>query len=54
MLGWSGQTGGQGDINSSILADGVLCYYNYYDNSIYAVGKGPSATTVEAPLAGVP
>jgi hypothetical protein len=31
-------------------ADGYLAYYNYYDNQIYAIGKGPSATTVEAPL----
>ncbi len=47
MLGWSGQTGGQGG-STAVLADGVLVYYNYYDNSLYAVGKGPSATTVEA------
>ncbi len=52
MLGWAGQSGGPGTA-TTVLADGVLCYYNYYDNSIYAVGKGPSAVTVEAPLTGV-
>ncbi len=47
MLGWSGQTGGQG-LSTQILADGTLVYYNYYDNSLYAVAKGPSQTTVTA------
>ena len=52
MLGWSGQSGGQGG-STAVLADGVLAYYNYYDNSLYAIGKGPSATTVETPLTAV-
>jgi hypothetical protein len=47
MLGWAGQTGGQG-LSTTILADGTIVYYNYYDNSIYAVAKGPSQTTVTA------
>ncbi len=47
MLSWSGQTGGQG-LSTQVLADGTLCYYNYYDNQIYAVAKGPSQTTVIA------
>ena len=47
MLAWSGQTGGQG-LSTQILADGTLVYYNYYDNQIYAVAKGPSQTTVTA------
>jgi hypothetical protein len=47
MLGWSGQTGGQGG-STAVLADGILSYYNYYDNSIYAIGKGPSETSVSA------
>jgi hypothetical protein len=47
MLSWSGQTGGQG-LSTQILADGTLVYYNYYDNQIYAVAKGPSQTTVTA------
>ncbi|MCX8151143.1 MAG: hypothetical protein N3D85_06550 [Candidatus Bathyarchaeota archaeon] len=48
MLSWAGQTGGQG-LSTMLIADGVLVYYNYYDNSLYAIGKGPSATTVDAP-----
>jgi hypothetical protein len=52
MLSWSGQTGGTGT-STAVLADGVLVYYNYYDNSLYAIGKGPSATTVEAPLTAI-
>jgi hypothetical protein len=45
MLGWAGQTGGTGS-STSVLAEGTLVYYNYYDNQIYAIGKGTSATTV--------
>ena len=47
MLSWSGQIGGQGG-STALLADGTLCYYNYYDNQVYAVAKGPSQTTVTA------
>jgi outer membrane protein assembly factor BamB len=47
MLSWSGQTGGQG-LSTQILADGTLVYYNYYDNQLYAVAKGPSQTSVTA------
>ena len=47
MKGWAGQVGGRG-LSTSILAEGFLAYYNYYDNSVYVVGKGPSATTVAA------
>ncbi|HEX9261505.1 MAG TPA: PQQ-binding-like beta-propeller repeat protein, partial [Candidatus Bathyarchaeia archaeon] len=35
------------------IADGELIYWNNYDQQVYAVGKGPSSTTVEAPMAGV-
>ena len=52
MLSWAGQSGGPGD-STSILADGYLVYYNYYDNQLYCVGKGPSATTVEAPMTAI-
>ncbi len=45
LVGWAGQTGG-GGASTMIEADGFLLYYNYYDNQIYCVGKGPSATTV--------
>ena len=40
--------------STSIIADGFLCYYNYYDNSIYCVGKGPTKITVKAPDVEVP
>ena len=35
------------------IADGYLTAVNAYDNQIYTIGKGPSATTVQAPLSGV-
>ncbi len=35
------------------IVDGVLTAVNAYDNQIYTIGKGPSKTTVAAPLAGV-
>jgi len=31
------------------VADGFSTYFNGYDNQIYTLGKGPSATTVTAP-----
>lgn len=52
VLSWAGQSGGPG-LSTSVLADGYLAYYNYYDNQIYCVGKGPSATTVTAPDVGI-
>ncbi len=36
-----------------VLADGYLVGLNLYDNQIYCLGKGPSATTVEAPTLAV-
>jgi hypothetical protein len=36
-----------------VQADGYLSYYNYYDNQIYTIGKGPSAMTISAPSVGV-
>jgi hypothetical protein len=47
MDGWAGTIGGHG-VSTSILADGFFVYYNFYDNSIYSVGKGPSETQVTA------
>ena len=35
------------------VADGTLIYWNNYDHQVYAVAKGPSAMTVEAPHVGV-
>jgi hypothetical protein len=52
MMGMAGQNGGRGT-STSVLADGFFAYYNYYDNQIYSVGKGPSATTVQAPMTGI-
>jgi len=52
MMGWAGQTGGMGG-STMVEAEGFLTYYNYYDNQIYCIGKGPSATTVEAPMAAI-
>jgi hypothetical protein len=34
-------------------ADGVLIYWNNYDAQIYAIGKGPTELTVDAPKAAV-
>jgi len=36
--------------SSYAMADGFNTWFNGYDNQIYVVGKGPSATTVQAPL----
>jgi hypothetical protein len=36
------------------IADGILIGLNYHDMELYAFGKGPSATTVEAPMTAVP
>jgi outer membrane protein assembly factor BamB len=32
-----------------IMGDSVIAMYNSYDQGVYAIGKGPSAITVEAP-----
>jgi outer membrane protein assembly factor BamB len=47
MNGWAGTIGGHG-VSTCALADGFFVYYNFYDNSVYSVGKGPSATSVTA------
>ena len=36
------------------VAEGYLIFSNSYDGYMYVIGKGPSATTVEAPLTSVP
>jgi hypothetical protein len=38
---------------SYAMADGYNTWFNGYDNQIYVVGRGPSATTVTAPNIGV-
>ncbi len=34
----------------AVIGDSVMVTYDTYDNRIYAIGKGPSETTVEAPF----
>jgi len=36
------------------IADGFLVGLNFYDNQIYCIGKGPSATTVTGPETTIP
>ena len=42
------------DPSNVAMADGILVGLDYFDNELYAFGKGPSATTLEAPLTAVP
>jgi outer membrane protein assembly factor BamB len=50
LTGWgTGMYVGQYDI----VADDSFVYLNCYDMQIYTVGKGPSAMTVEAPMADI-
>jgi outer membrane protein assembly factor BamB len=44
----SGYTG-EFTAQSYAIADGYSVFLNGYDNQIYSVGKGPSATTISAP-----
>lgn len=36
-----------------IMGDSILATQDTYDQRIYAIGKGPSATTVQAPMTGI-
>jgi hypothetical protein len=36
-----------------IIGDSIIATMNSYDQQIYAIGKGPSAVTVDAPMSGV-
>jgi hypothetical protein len=36
-----------------IMGDSVIAMYNFYDQEVYAIGKGPSATTVQAPMTAI-
>jgi len=38
---------------SFAIADGFAVFPNSYDNQVYSVGRGPSATTVDAPMANI-
>jgi hypothetical protein len=51
MTGWAG-VGRFSDWGWPV-ADGYLAYLNVYDMQVYCLGKGPSATTVEAPLTAI-
>ena len=46
MIGWANPRTIQ-------VADGILTYWNNYDHQVYAIGKGPSALTVDAPAAAI-
>ena len=43
-----------GNVGAGAIADGYLVTLNFYDNRIYCIGKGPTATTVTAPDTAVP
>jgi outer membrane protein assembly factor BamB len=49
IFGWGNMMSGTG----GAIADGFLTVYNPYDGQIYSYGKGPSALTVEAPMADI-
>ena len=49
----SAYTGVGNTINSYGIADGFTTFFNGYDNQIYVVGRGPSATQVQAPMTAV-
>ena len=38
---------------AGVIADGFLAYFNAYDGQVYSIGKGPSKTTIEAPMAAI-
>jgi hypothetical protein len=42
-----------GSMNTPAIADGYAVFLNGYDMQVYTVGRGPSATTVEAPMADI-
>lgn len=42
-----------GWLSPKAIADGYLVTFNGYDNQMYTFGKGPSATTVQAPMTAV-
>lgn len=46
ILGWF-------HAGAPVLADGYMVSFNGYDNRIYCFGKGPSATTLQAPMTAV-
>jgi hypothetical protein len=49
LTGWGGYPSRTG----AAMADGFFVYFNCYDSQLYCIGKGTSATTVEAPMTAV-
>jgi len=39
--------------SNAIIGDSIIATMDVYDQRVYAIGKGPSATTVEAPLTAI-
>ena len=48
---WTLSNHNGGGTSAAAIADGFATFFNGYDDQIYVVGKGPSALTVEAPMA---
>ncbi|MGA3289727.1 MAG: PQQ-binding-like beta-propeller repeat protein [Candidatus Bathyarchaeia archaeon] len=46
---WTLSDDDNGGPGTAAMADGYNTFFNGYDNQIYVVGRGPSATTVQAP-----
>jgi outer membrane protein assembly factor BamB len=51
IMGYSGSF--ESPRGDAVVAEDFLVYLNHYSMQIYCVGKGPSATTVEAPMAAI-
>jgi hypothetical protein len=47
---WTLSDDDNGGTPTAAIADGFATFFNGYDNQIYSVGRGPSDTTVQAPL----
>lgn len=50
---WTLLNTNNGGATYGALADGMNVFFNGYDNQIYAVGRGPTQTSVSAPHAGL-
>ena len=50
---WTLSNHNGGGVSAVALADGFNTFFNGYDNQIYVVGRGPTAITVEAPMADI-
>ena len=52
ISGWASR--GSFYAQAGVIADGIYVFFNTYDGQLYAIGKGPSKTTVTAPDVGIP